>query len=151
VNVTAYQIAERFVGMKEVPGHALNNPAILAMLQLDGDTWASNDETPWCCAFVKYIAHLLALPRSRQLNARSWLKVGTAIEIEDALRGFDVVILKRGPDPQPGPEVLAAQGHVGFFAALDPGKVWLLGGNQGDAVSVSAFDVGRILGVRRLA
>jgi uncharacterized protein (TIGR02594 family) len=151
MNATPYQLAERFLALKEAPGIAHNNPQIVAMLQLDGDIWAETDETPWCSALAKYVCYLFGdVPRSRKLSARSWLKVGTEIAIEDAQRGFDVVVLQRGPDPQPGPEILDAPGHVGFFSELSPGKVWILGGNQGNAVSVAPFDVSRVLGVRRL-
>ena len=64
--------------------------------------------------------------------------------------GFDVVILRRGGGDQPGPEVLDAPGHVGFFAGHEDPNVLLLGGNQGDSVSVAPFAAARILGVRRL-
>ena len=144
MNITPYDIALRFVGMKEIPGVGAN-PAVLAMLRLD-DTWPEGDETPWCSAFVNYVAWLLRLPRSKSLAARSWLSVGDVVPLVGtmqptcaAVRGFDVVILERG-----------AGGHVGFFSAFEQDRVWLLGGNQGDAVSVASFDKQRILGVRRL-
>ena len=35
-----------------------------------------------------------------------------------------------GVGVQPGPEVIDAAGDVGFFAALEPGRILLLGGNQ---------------------
>ena len=65
--------------------------------------------------------------------------------------GFDVVIFKRGPNPQPGPEVVNAPGHVGFFAALEGETVWVLGGNQSDTVKISGYPANDVLGVRRLA
>jgi hypothetical protein len=39
---------------------------------------------------------------------------------------------------------------VGWFAGVDKGQVLVLGGNQGDQVSVASFPVSRVLGVRRL-
>ena len=51
---------------------------------------------------------------------------------------------------QPGPEVLDAAGHVGFFAALEPGRILLLGGNQANSVTVSSYPSDRLLGVRRV-
>ena len=147
---TAYQIAERFVGMEEVPGHA-DNAAILAMLRLDA-AWPRHDEVPWCSAFINYVCWLLRLPRSKSLAARSWLGVGKAIELVDAMPGHDVVVLARGGGNQPGPEVLDAPGHVGFFSGLgDGGYVQILGGNQHNSVSVAPYPVERVLGVRRLA
>lgn len=152
MNITAYQLAERFVGTKETAG-ATSTPVVLAMLQLDG-AWPADDSVPWCSAFLNWIAWLLRLPRSKSLAARSWLAVGTPVALEDALPGFDVVILKRGKGLQPGADVLNAPGHVGLFAGLEGTavntKVLLLAGNQGDAVSVQPFKVSDVLGVRRL-
>jgi len=151
IEITAYDLAQRFVGMTEVAGK-VSNPQILAMLQLD-TLWPEQDEVPWCSAFVNYIAWLLRLPRSKDLRARSWLDVGIFIPVELIERaeiGFDVVILKRGGGNQPGPEVINASGHVGFFAGKEENKVLILGGNQSDSVNISRFLVLNILGIRRL-
>jgi len=150
MNITAFQLAERFVGIEEVYGSA-DNPQILAMLRLDA-TWPENDETPWCSAFVNYVAWLLRLPRSKSLLARSWLKVGMVVPYrDDAKIGFDICILKRGSGNQPGPENYTATGHVGFYAGHGKSNIYLLGGNQGNSVSVSGYDIDRLLGIRRLA
>ena len=151
MNVTAFDIAQRFVGVKELPGDK-DNPFILSMLQLDTN-WPLHDEVPWCSAFVNYVAWLLRLPRSKNLGARSWLTVGMAVGTiaAPAVPGFDVVVLERG--------VPGSQGHVGFLAS--PGfmgqgmmdvmaKIHVLGGNQGNSVSVEEFPQSRVLGVRRL-
>jgi uncharacterized protein (TIGR02594 family) len=152
MDVTAYDLAERFVGLREAKGPT-SNAHVLAMLQLDAG-WPVDDEVPWCSAFANYIAWLLRLPRSKNLAARSWLQVGSVVErwSENAQRGFDVVILKRGGGDQPGPEVLAAAGHVGFLSGIevDADLVWVLGGNQNDSVSLACFKADRVLGVRRL-
>ena len=148
MNITAYDLAQRFVGTAEVPGTP-SNPQVLAMLKLD-QSWPEGDDVPWCSAFVNYVAWLLRLPRSKSLRARSWLLVGTPIDIQDALPGFDVVIFQRGGGRQPGPEVIDAQGHVAFFAGIEGKDVLVLGGNQGDSVSISRYPASRVLGVRRL-
>jgi len=165
MQISAFELAQRFVGIREVAG-PVSNAHILAMLRLD-NTWVEGDEVAWCSAFVNYIAWLLRLPRSKSLAARSWLGVGMPISLEQARPGFDVVVLKRGVGEQPGPEVMAASGHVGFFAGVegthlsasingvplnnpDARRVLLLAGNQGDQVSVAPFPVARVLGVRRL-
>ena len=44
-----------------------------------------------------------------------------------------------------------AQGHVGLFAGLQGDRVHLLGGNQGNTISIAAFPVQDVLGARRLA
>lgn len=148
IEITAFELAQRFVGIKEVNGTA-SNPSILAMLQLD-EKWPTDDEVAWCSAFTNWIAWLLRLPRSKSLAARSWLNVGLPVQLPEAAAGFDVVILKRGEGAQPGPEVIAAPGHVGFFAGLTTTTVLLLAGNQGNSVSVASFPRANVLGVRRL-
>lgn len=148
VLVTAYDLAERFIGLKEVPG-ATSNPQILAMLRLD-QTWPEGDEVAWCSAFANYVAFLPDLPRTKSLRARSWLRVGRAVTLDEARKGFDVVVLQRGDGVQPGPEVIEAPGHVGFFDRIEAGRVWILAGNQGNAVSVQGFPIARLLGIRRL-
>lgn len=148
MNITAYSVAETLVGLKEVKG-AASNPAILAMLRLVA-SWPSGDDVPWCSAFVGTVAHLCGLQTSGSLSARSWLNVGTPIPLTEAVRGFDVVIFKRGSGSQPGSDVINAPGHVALFDRLDGEYVWALGGNQGDAVSVAKFPIASVLGVRRL-
>lgn len=148
MEVDAYFIAERYIGQKEVFGK-LDNPLILAMLRLDND-WPQNDETPWCSAFANWVCWHLRVGRSKSLRARSWLHVGYAIPLSDAIPGWDVVILKRGSGKQPGPNVINAPGHVGFYAGVEGNKVLLLGGNQGNAVSIAGYPQSRILGVRRI-
>jgi len=146
MNVTAYDLAQRFVGIKEVAGSA-SNPAILAMLKLDG-AWPADDAVPWCSAFTNYIAWLLRLPRSKSLRARSWLLIGTPVALEFATPGFDVVIFNRGGPHDP--TVIEAPGHVAFYGGRQAAKVIVLGGNQGDSVSLAQFPQGDVLGVRRL-
>lgn len=149
IEVSAYELAQRFVGIQEVPG-TTTNPQVLAMLRLD-DSWPQDDSVPWCSAFTNYVAWLLRLPRSKSLRARSWLLVGEVVALEDAEPGFDVVILKRGSGTQPGPDVIEAPGHVGFYAGTEGSKILVLGGNQGDSVSITLYPKKDLLGVRRLA
>ena len=149
MTIDAFTLAQRFIGVAETAG-TMSTPQVLAFLRLDNPTIA-DDATPWCSGFVNYIAWLLRLPRSKSLAARSWLAVGTPVALAEARQGFDVVVLWRGDGPQPGPEVLAAPGHVAFFASCVGETVYVLGGNQGDRVCVEGFPVARVLGVRRLA
>ena len=86
--------------------------------------------------------------------AKSWLTIGQGLDLSDAVVGWDVVVLERD----------SGGGHVGFFAGLTSERtegiqvqivggnqqVQILGGNQHDGVNVSAFSVGRVVGVRRL-
>jgi len=142
---TPYGIAERYIGIREVPGSSVN-PMIMKMLNLD-QTWPDDDEVPWCSAFINWIHWILRLPRSKSLRARSWLQVGTPVFTP---RRGDIVILSRGGGDQPGPEVIDAPGHVGFVSSVTPSVVYVLGGNQSDSVCISAYDARRVLGYRRI-
>ena len=149
LEITAFDLAQRFTGIQEVGG-SLDNPQIMSMLKLDAD-WPQNDEVPWCSAFANYICWLLRLPRSKDLRARSWLNVGRALHPPEVpVPGFDVVVLQRGSGAQPGPEVIDAPGHVGFFAGEDDDFIQVLGGNQGDTVKISRYPQSRLLDIRRL-
>jgi uncharacterized protein (TIGR02594 family) len=152
IHTSAFSIAQRFIGIKEVAGVA-SNPQILAMLRLD-ESWPPGDETAWCSAFVNYVAWLLRLPRSKSLVARSWLQVGIPIQLEQAAADSDVVVIQRG-DGKPAGRSFSegGPGHVGFFAGYDAGRglVQLLGGNQGNAVGIASFPAERILGIRRIS
>lgn len=144
--MTAFQLAQRFVGeVRELPGTA-DHPFIQWAHQLCGLGSNQPDEVPWCSSFCNAVAWLLRLPRSKSAAARSWLTVGVAIDIREAKAGAnDIVVLKRGQNP--------VQGHVGFFAGFDPvkGTVEVLGGNQGNAVTVASFKEVDVLSIRRLA
>jgi hypothetical protein len=58
--------------------------------------------------------------------------------------------LQRGGGDQPGADVIEAPGHVGFFGGFNDHSVMVLGGNQGDTVSLRPFPIERVLGFRRL-
>ena len=146
--VTLYEVAETYVGTKEVGGQ-VDNPQVLAWLKLD-DPWPEHDEVPWCSSFLNGICKPLRLPRSKSKLARSWLGIGRPVSLGEAQPGFDVVILKRGSGDQPGPENMTAPGHVGLFSGVDSKHVYLLGGNQSNQVCVAPFPKDRVLGIRRL-
>ncbi len=148
MNVTAYDLGRRFLGMGEIAGEKHNGFIVWAH-SLCGLP-DSPDELPWCSSWLNAVCFLLDLPRSGSAAARSWLTVGKEIDLDRARPGFDIVILKRGGGGQPGPEVLQAPGHVGLYSGHDNFFVDLLGGNQGDKVSIASYERARILGVRRL-
>lgn len=141
--ITAYELAQRYIGVKEISGNS-NHPLVSWWLSLCGFDINAPDEIPWCSAFVNGIAWELRLPRSKSAAARSWLNVGVPVQLSQAIPAFDIVILKRGDNP--------ALGHVGFYAGTEDGnKVILLAGNQSNSVSLEKFNIPDILGIRRLS
>ena len=153
MEITAFDLAQRYVGIHELAGTE-DHPLIRWWLSLCGFPAGNvHDEVPWCSAFVNGIAWELRLPRTKSAAARSWLTVGRPISLSDAGADASVVILKRGDGSQPGPEILKAQGHVGFYAGMDTDSdhLLVLGGNQDNGVSIERFPVDRVLGVRWLS
>ena len=140
--MTLFELAQRFVGVAEITGEK-DNPLIVWMLQLSNPD-VEDDQVPWCSGFPNMCAWILRLPRSKSNAARSWLRVGQVKTLDEAELG-DVIVLARGDDP--------LAGHVGFFAGWADDQrslIYLLGGNQANAVTVAPFPVSRVLGVRRL-
>lgn len=144
-----YDLAQRFAGEGEIVGPK-NNGFISWCHSKCGLAPDTPDEVPWCSSFLNGLAWMLRLPRSKSAAARSWLEVGSPVDLEDARIG-DVVIFKRGSGPQPGPEITrGASGHVALYAGLEGSWVLALGGNQSNEVNISRHAAGTVLGVRRL-
>lgn len=142
MEITPFQLAQRYIGIQEIAGQQ-DHPLVQWWLSLCGFPTDVHDEVPWCSAFVNGIAWELRLPRSKSAAARSWLNVGTPVRQFTEAIGYDVVVMSRGTNP--------TQGHVGFFAGRSGEDViQILGGNQSDGVRVESFDVGKVIGVRRL-
>jgi len=129
------KFARKELGVREYPGQA-DNPRIVEYLMSTslGKPDNRNDETPWCSAFVNWC--MMMAGRADRTNcawARSWLKWG--VELEEGVEGC-VVVFSRG----------ANAGHVAFYLDEDETHVQVLGGNQGDAVSVAWYPKDRVLG-----
>jgi uncharacterized protein (TIGR02594 family) len=96
--------------------------------------------TAWCAAFVNSTLQQTGVQGTGSNMARSFLDWGQSV---DQPQEGDVAVFSRG-DPS-GP-----YGHVGFFKGYDDqGNVLVLGGNQGDAVSISPYPRESLLGFRR--
>lgn len=123
-------------GVREKPG-AANADAVLGYFAEAGHPKIRDDATPWCAAFTGAMLKRAGLQPSGSLMARSYLKWGSAIATP---RLGAIAVLTRGTS--------ASAGHVGFYLGHAANRVFLLGGNQSDAVTVEAFDVKRVLGYR---
>lgn len=136
-----YDIAYAYHGLEEWPG-ARHNPRILEMFEQSGHGWVQDDETPWCAAFVGAVLGQAGLAGTNRLNARSYENWGVEVSLAEAQIGDVVVFWRKNPD--------GAYGHVGFYAGRAPdGDILVLGGNQGNAVSIAPYPQSRLLSVRR--
>lgn len=89
-----------------------------------------------CSAFVNWVLKQAGVePRTNSAWARSWLNWGIATD--DPIPGT-IVVFSRGKNA----------GHVGFYLDEDDDRVQVLGGNQGNAVTIAWFPKANLLGYR---
>ena len=126
--------ARKYIGQREIKG-ASHNTLILSWLD-KLKAWWKNDEEPWCGVFA---AQCLSssnreIPKN-WYRAKEYLNCGTALSTP--AYGCIVVFSRTGG------------GHVGFVVGKDKYEnLMVLGGNQGDAVSIQAFSISRVAGYR---
>ncbi len=134
------EVAINEFGIKEIKGLE-HNARIVQYAQDSNFPWITDDETPWCSTFMNWVALQAGLNNSNSAAARSWLTVG--FETNSPEPG-DVVVFWRE-------SIHSAFGHVGIYMGYskDHSRIYVLGGNQGDAVSISAYPAERLLGFRR--
>lgn len=137
---TPLELARSYLGTKEVSGPA-DNPKIMEMYRTIGQDWVEHDEMAWCAAFVGHCLETSGISSTRKLNARSYLAWGEKVPSIDQAKEGDVVVLSRGSS--------GWQGHVAFFLRAAGQQVEVLGGNQGNGVSVARYPKSKVLGIRR--
>ena len=128
--------AWRELGQREAVG-AASNPRVRALYRDAGHAEVQHDEVAWCAAYVGACLARAGIPGTRSLLARSYLAWGEHVTSEQP---GALAVLRRGADP--------GAGHVGFLVGFDEDHLYLLCGNQGDAVAVAAFDRADVLDLR---
>lgn len=132
--------AFKMYGVTEIPG-AKDNPKVLALFdELGFDGSALKDETSWCAAFANTILKRAGKPYQKKLNARSFLDLGD--QVFTPIPG-DIVVLWRESRK-------SWKGHVGFYINESENYIYILGGNQGNQVKISAYPKYRLLQYRRV-
>lgn len=122
-------------GVAEIAGEK-HNARILAY-HATTTLRAHDDETPWCSSFVNYCIETGGGVGTKSAAALSWSYWGREVDPRDVIPG-DVCVLSR-----------VGGHHVGFVVAVVDAWVLLLGGNQGNRVSVAPFPLTRVVGFRR--
>lgn len=134
--------ARKHIGLAEIPGKSTHNKTLLQWLQNMGKystesrAWWAEDETPWCGLFVGHI-----LGASGRFVIKNWFR---------ASAWNDPEVMTRLSKPAYGCIVTFTRqggGHVGFVVGKDKsGNLLVLGGNQGNRVSIAAFAPARVTG-----
>lgn len=118
-------VARALIGTRETPGPA-NNPKIMdwaARLGVKklGVAYAG-DSVPWCGLFAAHCVNAVGIaPPPIAVRAKAWETWGIAVT---PCVGAVLVFSREGG------------GHVGFYVGEDATHFYVLGGNQGDAVSI---------------
>jgi len=128
--------AVKLIGIKEVVGK-VHNPVIMAWAKdLSLQKIYTADEIPWCGLFIAYACHKAGIDViDKPLWALSWAKWGT--EVKEPMLG-DILTFKRD-----------GGGHVGIYVGEDKDCYHVLGGNQGNAMSVTRIVKTRLYKARR--
>ena len=137
-------VASAFLGANE------NNPAHAAVLgqffEASTGTSINPAQTAWCAAFANSVVASTGLQPTGGLNAKSFLNWGQGVDISNGLGNVkpgDIAVFDRGT---PGDW----RGHVGFVQSVNAdGTLNILGGNQGNSVSIRKYSTDRLEGIRR--
>lgn len=126
-------LARADLGLRETPG--IKTTPKIARWLIEQRAWWADDETPWCgialAAWMRAAGHK---PPALAMRAKSWATWGQPCS---PVRGAVVVLERKGG------------GHVALLEGRDTAGRWLLlGGNQGDQVSIAAFTQARVIATR---
>lgn len=120
--------ARRHIGQKEIKG-AKHNPFIAGLWPAIGVTWFSDDETPYCAAFIGYTLKKAGRPIIKPAlvaRALAWKDYG--VKLDRPAYGCIGVKERNGG------------GHVTYIVGKDQfGNLMGLGANQNDQIKISPF------------
>jgi len=122
--------------IEEMPGEQHNQEILKYWQYIIPAGSTITDEVPWCAAFVGWCLEECGIESTRKANARSYETWGR----EHQAPGSICTLWRGSAD--------SWYGHVGFLLFWDRSHVWLLGGNQGDKLSISPFPTDRVLSYR---
>ena len=119
------------------------NKKLSRFLMLDTNTLGDPALKPWCGDFVETCI-ALALPEEplpeNPYGAQNWKTFGTSIRDSGHRLGAVMVFWRGSPT--------SWNGHVGFYNGEDDEHFSVLGGNQGNRVSVMRMKKERLLDIR---
>lgn len=121
------EIAAKFLGVRETPGKA-SNPIVDEMFTLAGFK-GLKDDVPWCAAFIAAMLKKAGLPNEVEPKMRLWAASYGRCGVASKAPVYGAI----------GVKTRNGGGHVGFVVAANKDFIWLLGGNQGDKVSIAKF------------
>ncbi len=133
--------AEFRLGVREIPG-ARHNPRIV-MYHASTTGGAMSDETAWCSSFTNYCVEQVGHGGTDSKWAMSWHDLRWCRDVTTEPRDGDVAVFMRREKNSRG-EIKG--GHVGFWVGEDAKTISLLGGNQGNKISIRGYPKNGMLG-----
>lgn len=124
------------IGVKEIAGALAN--ARINLYHAITTLRATSDEVPWCASYTCWCLEKAGVKSPRSAAARDFLNWGEVVV--SPFIGCVVVIARASANPK--------SAHVGFWFGENEEHVFILSGNQGNQVSVAAFNKNQILGYR---
>lgn len=124
--------ARSHLGTKEIPGPK-HSPKILDWVKRLGG-WFKDDETPWCGTFVAHCMTVAGQPVPKHwYRAKDWAEWG------------------KPTPPRVGAVAVFGRtggGHVGFVVGESADSLYILGGNQSNAVNIMPLAKARLIAMR---
>jgi uncharacterized protein (TIGR02594 family) len=123
------------IGVREIPGPRHSSTIMGWLRKLK--SWVKDDETAWCGAFAAIVMQEagLSIP-TEYLRARAWADWEANLRSTHVAPGAVLVFAREGG------------GHVGFYVGEDETAFHVLGGNQGNAVSITRIAKARCIAIR---
>ena len=130
----------KLVGTQEAAGTA-NSATILGWAKRLGAKVVgmiyNADSVPWCGLFVATCMSQAGIaPTATAVRAKSWSTWGSRLRLDRLAPGAVLVFDRPGG------------GHVGFYIGEDASHFHVLGGNQGDKVSIMRLERSRCIAAR---
>lgn len=119
--------ARTLIGVREIPG-AKHSPVIMGWIAKLGakvlGITVKDDETAWCGTFCAHVMQQAGIhPPPIAVRAKAWAKWGR--QLISPRPGCVLVFDRKGG------------GHVGLYVGESATDYYVLGGNQGNAVSIA--------------
>ena len=135
ITPTWFDVAKKEIGVKEKRGG--ENPRIIEYHDTTTLS-ADEDEISWCSSYINWCFKQVKIKGTNSAAARSWLNWG--VTLDEPKAGCVVVFWRESRT--------SWKGHVAFLDRIEGDRVFVLGGNQSDAVNVSSYPLEQVLGYR---
>ena len=135
----ALALNELATDVEEKRGKGRHNPRILEY-HATTTLRAQDDETPWCSSFVNWCITQSGIKGTNLAAARSWLKWTQGEALTQPRKGAITIFWRGSPN--------GIFGHVAFYLGQTKNHIEVVGGNQGDQISIAKYAKSKFLGYR---